>query len=555
MSQDSDRSDRALQKAHSELEDRVAERTAQLSEAVARLEAEVAERRNVERALAHEKERLAVTLRSIGEGFISADADGVIHFMSEAAERLTGWPAEEALGQKLDAVWNAWEAGEESVRDDPLARLAESPSQEFKPSRLRLVARGGTERLISETTAPIADGEGVALVFHDITLEKRLEEEAQKAQKLESLGTLAGGIAHDFNNLLTVILGNVNLAQRYVSQRFKEVGSREAVVLGAAHEACLRARGLTKQLLTFASGGAPVKKTGSIVDLLRGSVEFALHGSSVRAQFEIPDDLHAVEMDAGQMNSVVNSLVNNAVQSMPGGGTVQVRARNSDEAATERSVPPSVVVEIEDHGHGIPEENLEKIFDPYFTTKGKEGTGLGLSMAYKIVREHGGKIGVVSQADAGTIFTIHLPAVVAAPAPAPAKKRRPAARAAGGHILLMDDDEDVRSSVVRMLKILGHRVTVASHGEEAIELYRQAHESDDPFTAVILDLTIPGGMGGKDVIPHLRAIEPSVKAIVASGYSIDPVMSQHQRHGFQAVIEKPFDVNELNQVLGELMAK
>ncbi len=554
MSQDSDRSDRALQQAHSELEERVAERTAQLSEAVARLEAEVAERRKVERALAHEKERLAVTLRSIGEGFISADVDGVIHFMSEAAERLTGWPASEALGRKLDTVWNAWES-EGGQRDDPLARLSDSPSQEFKPSRLRLVARDGTERLISETTAPIADGEGVALVFHDITLEKRLEEEAQKAQKLESLGTLAGGLAHDFNNLLTVILGNVNLAQRYVSQRFKEVGSREAVVLGAAHEACLRARGLTKQLLTFASGGAPVKKTGSIVDLLRGSVEFALHGSNVKAEFEISDDLHAVEMDVGQINSVVNSLINNAVQSMPEGGTVHVRARNSAAAAAEGGAPPSVVVEIEDHGHGIPEDNLEKIFDPYFTTKGKEGTGLGLSMAYKIVREHGGKIGVASRAGEGTTFAIHLPAVETAAPAVPMKKRRPAARAAGGHILLMDDDEDVRSSVVRMLKILGHRVDVASHGEEAIELYTRAHGSDDPFTAVILDLTIPGGMGGKDVIPRLRALDPSVKAIVASGYSIDPVMSQHQRHGFQAVIEKPFDVNELNQVLGELMAK
>ena len=366
-----------------------------------------------------------------------------------------------------------------------------------------------------------------------------------KAQKLESLGTLAGGIAHDFNNLLTVVLGNINLAQRFV-----EAESREARVLGAAHEACLRARDLTKQLLIFASGGAPIKKTGSIGDLLRESVEFALHGSNVRAELDVADNLHAVEMDAGQIHAVVNGLVLNAIQAMPEGGVIEVRAGNT---TTSKAGEAAVKVEIEDHGCGIPEENLEKIFDPYFTTKGSDGSGLGLSTAYKIVKEHGGTLGVRSRVDEGTTFDIRLPAVGdavsrAEPAPPPAAHRE------GGEVLLMDDDASVRSSVADMLTHLGHRVTVAEDGEEALSLFGEAHRRGRPFSAVILDLTIPGGMGGKEVIPKLRDIEPDVKAIVASGYSNDPVMAEHELYGFQAVIEKPFDLAELDQVLSRLIA-
>jgi signal transduction histidine kinase/CheY-like chemotaxis protein len=369
-----------------------------------------------------------------------------------------------------------------------------------------------------------------------------------RAAKLESLGTLAGGIAHDFNNLLTVILGNVNLAQRFVAEAPGGPEARERRVLDAAHAACLRARDLTKQLLIFASGGAPIKRTGSIADLLRESVVFALHGSNVKAEFAVADGLHRVDMDAGQIHSVVNSLVLNAVQAMPSGGTIRVAAANAEDGG------PSVAVVIEDHGCGIPEEHLEKIFDPYFTTKGSQSSGLGLSTAYRIVKEHGGTLGVRSRLGAGSTFQIRLPAAAAGPTERREKRLSPAAHQAGGHVLLMDDDESVRTSVAQMLVHLGHRVTVARHGEEALSLFSAAHESGRPFSAVILDLTIPGGMGGKEVIPKLRDIEPGVKAIVASGYSNDPVMAAHESYGFQAVIEKPFDLAELDQVLSRLIA-
>ncbi len=546
----------ALKRAHDELERRVGERTAELRRAVEELEQENAERRKVEEALAREKERLAVILRSIGEGIIAADRGGRILFLSDAAESLVGWPREEALGQPLRDVFQIWRDGKERVRDDPMTRVLSAAAGISEPaSRRVLVRRDGSERLITGTGAPILSEEegtviGVVLVLRDVTHEQRVEEEAMKAQKLESLGILAGGIAHDFNNLLTTILGNVNLAQRYVPDE-----GLEAEVLAEAHEACLRARDLTKQLLTFASGGAPVKRTGSIVDLLRDSVRFALRGSNVRCEFSIADDLHPVDMDAGQINTVLNNLVINADQAMPEGGLIQVSARNQvlDPDATGGG-GSAVLISIEDHGGGIPAEYLEKIFDPYFTTKGKDGTGLGLSTAYSIVREHGGTLTVDSEPGVGATFHLRLPASEKAiPLPPPIPLLIPSA-AGGGRILLMDDEETVLASVTQMLQLLGYQVTVARDGEEAVRLFTEAHQASDPFKAVVLDLTIPGGMGGKEVIPHLQAVDPDVRAVVASGYCNDPVMADYLSYGFRGIIEKPFNIRELGQVVAEAVA-
>ncbi|MCP4657965.1 MAG: GAF domain-containing protein, partial [bacterium] len=551
------KAEEALKKAHDELERRVEERTAELRRAVAELEQENAQRRTVEQALAQEKERLAVTLRSIGEGIIAADRQGRILFLSDAAESLVGWPREEALGQPLKEVFQLWREGKKRVRDDPMARVLSAAAGVSEPaSRRVLVRRDGSERLITGTGAPILSEQGavigVVLVLRDVTREQRVEEEAKKAQRLEPLGILAGGIAHDFNNLLTAILGNVNLAQRYVPSE-----GLEAEILAEAHEACLRARDLTKQLLTFASGGAPVKRTGSIVDLLRDSVRFALRGSNVRCEFSIADDLHPVDMDAGQINTVLNNLVINADQAMAEGGLIRVSASNhvlDPDTGPDGRDGSSILISIEDHGTGIPAEYLERIFDPYFTTKGKDGTGLGLSTAYSIIREHDGTLAVDSEPEAGTTFHLCLPASEKA-APPPPPIPLPIPPAGGGRILLMDDEETVRASVTQMLQLLGYRVTVARDGEQAIRLFAEAHQGSDPFKAVVLDLTIPGGMGGKEVISHLQAVDSDVRAVVASGYCNDPVMADYHSYGFRGIIEKPFSIRELGQVIAEAVAE
>jgi PAS domain S-box-containing protein len=390
--------------------------------------------------------------------------------------------------------------------------------------------------------------QATVVIVRDVTERKKIEEELLKARKLESIGLLAGGIAHDFNNILMGIIGNLSVAKTLATP-----GDHLSEMVIAAERAALRARDLTQQLLTFAKGGAPIKKTTSILEIIRESVDFALRGSNVRCQFSIPDTLWPVDVDEAQMSQVISNLIINADQSMPQGGTIRLQAENITVSANDplsRRPGQYVQITIQDQGTGIPPDHLPKIFDPYFTTKQK-GTGLGLATAYSIITKHDGYIAVESELGVGTRFTLCLPAVVGQVRPK--KEMPPPAAVQKGRVLVMDDEEIIRDVTGKMLTRLGYEAMFARDGMEAIEAYWKAHTAGVPFDIVIMDLTIPGGMGGKEAIQRLREVDPQVKAIVSSGYSNDPVMANFAHYGFVDVMAKPYKIQDLSQVLHRVL--
>jgi len=392
------------------------------------------------------------------------------------------------------------------------------------------------------------DGSPHFFVTHvqDITERKSMEEGLLKAQKLEAVGMLAGGIAHDFNNILTTILGNVSLAKmqtRTEDEIFE--------LLSEAETASTTAQALTKQLLTFAKGGTPVKEIASIKDIIKKSSLFVMRGSKSRCEFSIAEDLWLADVDTGQISQVINNIVINARQAMPEGGIIQVAAKNFI-IDVQHGLPLKpgryIRISITDQGMGIAENYLSKIFDPYFTLK-SQGGGLGLAVAYSIIQKHDGYITVESKLREGTTFHIYLPAAEK-PIPEKEEVRLITGR---GRILVMDDDASLRKIVGKMMGKLGYESEFAKDGAEAIEMYNTAKKSEKTYDAVILDLTVPGGMGGKEAMENLLEMDSEVKAIVSSGYSDDPVLSNFQEYGFKGVIPKPFNTLSLGQVLHKVL--
>ncbi len=537
------KAEEALERTRDELEKRVLERTAELRNTVSQLNEQINERRAAENALASEKERLAVTLRSIGDGVITTDINGNIIMVNEAAESLTGWTQKEAFGKAVSKIMQV------DIRDSNLQVLDEEASGSVPDAqsnlRTRLMMKDGRERTIAASTAPIRNKSklviGTVLVFRDITEKVRLDEERLRASKLESVGILAGGIAHDFNNILTAILGNINLAQENPN-----LDRPMAQLLKVTENATLRASALTQQLLTFSQGGLPVTNPVSIAEQVRDSANFVLTGSNVKCQFSIPDDLPAAEVDIGQFSQVLNNLVINADQSMPRGGIIGIdvrteTVRNNDNLANGEYIK----VSISDEGPGIPTKHLDKIFDPYFTTK-RQGSGLGLATSYSIMRNHNGLITVDTAEGRGTTFHLYLP--VSSKEPPPEPVHEPQAQGSG-KILIMDDEDDIRNLLKNMLSRIGYAVETAKNGRDAVSMYQHAVEKNEKFDIVIMDLTIPGGMGGQETLRQLKDIDPEVKAIVASGYSNDPIMANYREYGFCGVMAKPFGMKQLNKAL------
>lgn len=504
------------------------------------------------KSLQESEDKFSAIAATAADAIIVMDHHGGITYWNSAAEKMFGYTFYEARGRELHTLI-APAPFHESYRKG-FGRFVRTGQGPAIGSTLEFTAlrKDGTEFPIEVSTSAVElMGAWHAVgIIRDITERKKTETELLKLEKLESLGVLAGGIAHDFNNLLTVILGNISLAQLDTDQRDKTYPR-----LVDVEKAVLTARELTQQLLTFAKGGAPIKKTSSLRDIIGESCSFSLSGSNVKCHFSYAEDLMPADVDAGQISQVMHNLILNAAQAMPQGGSIQVACTNAASGPGDVLPPdkgPYVKISVKDQGHGIPKENLSKIFDPYFTTKPR-GSGLGLATSYSIVSRHGGYMDVESEPGHGAVFHVYLPA---SRQPLPAREARETGRINGaGKILVMDDEEAVRKVAGQMLQALGYKPAFARDGEEALALYRDASAAGAPFDAVIMDLTVPGGMGGKDAVKKLLETDPRACVIVASGYSNDPVMAEFRSHGFQGKIAKPFTLDVFSRALIAVLAE
>ncbi|MDP2313661.1 MAG: PAS domain S-box protein, partial [Pseudomonadota bacterium] len=521
-------------------------------ELVANVLANATERERSDAALQQEKERLAVTLRSIADGVVATDVEGRVVLVNAVAEQLTGWAQADAIGRPVTEIFPIVHARTRQPVENPILGVLRTGGLVGPAQHSAVLPREGPERIVADSAAPIRDRVGnivgAVLVFRDITDKERIDAELQRANTLESIGVLAGGIAHDFNNILTSVLANVSLARALLPPDHVASGR-----VGEAERAAIRARELTQQLLTFARGGAPVRTPTSLAAVVRESAGFVLSGSAIRARFGIDPHPWVVEVDAGQISQVVQNLVLNATQAMPDGGVVDIDVRNvrlEDPTGLPLPAGAYLQVDVADQGVGIERAHLRRIFDPFFTTKAT-GSGLGLATAYAIVQKHDGHIAVVSEPGRGARFSVYLPTsrvqrLVEAPSPT-------ALTRGNGRVLVMDDDAAVRATLADLLDALGYTVELTTDGADAVAAYERALRTNSRFSCAVLDLTVPGGMGGLQTVRALNVLDPHLRAIVSSGYSEDPVMAEFQRHGFVDVLRKPYTMRELSAVLARVV--
>ncbi|HMO50572.1 MAG TPA: PAS domain-containing protein [Kiritimatiellia bacterium] len=500
------------------------------------------ERVAYERDLAGERNLLRSLIDNIPDVVFAKDRQFRYIAANHAAVRFLGVASiAELMGQTDEAFQPAASAaatrqmenqvieGARPVEQESTVIHPDGRTQHFAFHRMPLVDPGGNVV-------------GLITVGRDVTDRRHVEEERIKTQKLESLGVLAGGIAHDFNNILTTILGNISM----ITSTGDDGRSERGELIREAERAVARARELTQQLLTFAKGGQPVKKPTDVAAVIRESASLAARGSSSRLTLDLHPDLWIADIDSGQIGQAIQNLVLNAEQAMPSGGDVSIAAWNLHLPESNRhELPPGpyICISVKDTGPGVAPELFTRIFDPYFTTK-PDGNGLGLTSTFSIIKKHGGIIWVESAKDQGAVFTFLLPALPEG-VPLPAPVRLSASERQSARILVMDDEVSILKISSKMLQHAGYQVVTATNGSEALAEYRAAMDANTPFDLVVLDLTIPGGMGGKETFEHLQKLDPNVNALVSSGYSMDDIMSRHEFFGFRGVITKPFHRDEL----------
>jgi PAS domain S-box-containing protein len=509
------------------------------------------QRKKAEDALRDSEQRYRAIVEHAYDLIIETTATGECQYVTPNCHKVLGYGASELLGKSFF----------DFVHPEERVALSESFHSHLEAlQEIDMVCRLQTKqcewRWFESHIHPFRTSVGTVvgvIVTRDITEWKRLEEERLRATKLESVGLLAGGIAHDFNNILTSVFANIGLAKMVTAKHTLPNGEKVIERLEAAEKACLRARDLTKQLLTFAKGGAPVKSTTSITSIITDTVQFALRGSDVRCSMDLPDDLWPVEVDEGQISQVLQNLVINADQAMPEGGTIRVGAENctvTSQAGLPLKPGKYVSVSVADQGIGIPGDHLPKIFDPYFTTKQK-GSGLGLATTYSIMKRHEGHVAVSSSLGHGTSFTLYLPASTTMSTPTNDTAENLVQGT--GRILVMDDEKDIQDVLGAMLEHLGFQADFSFDGQRAVALYTRAMQDGIPYVATILDLTIPGGMGGKETLRLIKEHHPDAKVIVSSGYSNDPVMAHASQFGFSGFIAKPYNLIDLSKVLSQIL--
>jgi PAS domain S-box-containing protein len=502
---------------------------------VASLARDVTSAKRIETALRESEDRYRRLIGGISEVIFELDLDGRFRIINPAWQRLTKVPIEISVGKPL-TDWIR-EADRPFISDE-LGKLAVGRLS-FMDHEVRLTIPGDGERVVQISATPTLDSRqnivGIGGSIHDLTDRASLEAERLRSSKLESIGLLAGGIAHDFNNIITAVTGNIQLAamepQSKASTHF----------LDNAETACCRAGELARQLLTFAKGGAPTKTNCDILKLTQETMSFCLHGTRSEASLNSDASLWHVMADPTQLGQVLQNLLINADQAMPDGGKLSVSANNVeltlDTAPTKLAPGRYVRIEVKDTGCGIEPSVLERIFDPYFTTKAS-GSGLGLSVAYSIVDRHGGLLRVESTLGKGTTFTCFLPAMAESKASLPSEMTAPVH--GQGRVLVMDDETPIRNLLAAILHRLGYEAVTAADGTEAMDCFNSAQAEGRPISFGMFDLTIPGGMGGKELLKQIQQINPNFPAIVVSGYSDDPVMSDCLRHGFKVALPKPF---------------
>ncbi len=506
----------------------------------------ITEYKNAEKELQEANEKLNAIINASPLAIICLDPEGLVTSWNPAAEKMFGWKEQEILGRFNPIV-------PENKKEEFYTLNKRILDDHKQNKRFEVIPRrkDGSPIEISLFVAQLHDSQssvtGTLGIMEDITNRKKMEGEFFKSSKLESIGILAGGIAHDLNNILTVILGSISLAKIYIDKNEKAIQKLKTVENGI-HQI----KELTQQLQTFSKGGELVKKKINIEELIKESVNLVLCGSNVQCKFNFPNNLLTVQVDEGQLSQVINNLIINAIQAMTEGGLITIWGNNviNVEDTAFLTKGNYVKISIQDNGVGIPKENLQKIFDPYFSTKAK-GNGLGLATTYSIVKKHGGYITVNSQVNTGTTFHIYLRAV--SKITVNKEEIQKGIFPGKGKILIMDDKEQIKEVAGEMLLYLGYEVEIAKDGIETIELYQKAMDTGKPFDAVIVDLTIPGGMGGKMTIKKLHEIDPKVKAIVSSGYPDAPVMSNYRQYGFKGFAPKPYKIEELSKVLHKVI--
>ncbi|MEY4939803.1 MAG: hypothetical protein RIQ93_1538 [Verrucomicrobiota bacterium] len=486
--------------------------------------------------------------QTLAEAVIITDTLGKTIFLNRTALRLLQVTAEESCGLPVGDVFRIANRQSNRPSDDPVERALSSdqPLPLISEDVLLPAIQGAPSRPIVWTAlaafGPEGRAQGVVLVFRDPEEMTLTPDELVKANRFESLGLLAGGIAHDFNNLLTTILGAVSLAK----------DNRDFSALNDAEKACMTAKGLTKHLLSFAKGGAGSQTVVATREILEDSIKIAAAASTAKIKLEIAADVQPILVDRAEILQVFQNLIVNALQAMPPAPHrphLHVRATNTtlvENQAPSLSAGDYVEIEIRDNGSGIAPEHVAKIFDPFFTTK-KHGTGLGLATVLAVLRKHGGQIGLDTQVGVGTAFTVYLPK---AQQPIEVQARRAASLRFGtGRVLFMDDDPQISALTAMMLDSLEYKYDLAITGEEAIALYKRYQNIGRPYDAVIMDLTVVGGMGGDECFIELKKLDPEVRAIVASGYDNDEMARQFLAKGFCGYLTKPYRVTDLGKLL------